>query len=87
MARISVYYWAGAKAAAGIEMEAFEADSVAGALERAQAAHPSPQFARVLALSSVLIEGLVARPDDLQRTTVEDVRVEILPPFAGGADK
>lgn len=86
MARISLYYWAGARAAAGVEMESFEADSVASALQRAREGRADPRFDRVLSVSSVLIDGLVAQQIDLERLlTTPEVRVEILPPFAGGA--
>lgn len=85
MARISVYYWAGAKAAAGVPMESFDCDSVAAALRLARGARADPRFDRVLSMSSVLIDGTVAHDDDLERPLIVDVRVEILPPFAGGS--
>lgn len=87
MAGISVHYWAGAKAAAGVEMERFEADSVSAALEQARDARGDPSFDRVLKMSSVLIDGVAAHREDLARPLSTDVRVEILPPFAGGAKR
>ena len=87
MATISLYYWAGAKAAAGVSMERFEADSVAAALEQARQSRPGDaHFDRVLGMSSVLVDDVVARGDDLRRPLAGVVRVEILPPFAGGGD-
>lgn len=85
MTTISLYYWAGAKAAAGIEMERFDADTVAQAIGQARAQHANPAFDRVLSASSVLVDGLVTRGTDLERRLTRAVRVEILPPFAGGA--
>jgi len=84
MVTVSLYYWAGAKAAAGTDLERFEADTVAAALAQARAQRSDPRFDRVLSASSLLIDGLVAQHVDLQRVLEEPVRVEILPPFAGG---
>jgi molybdopterin converting factor small subunit len=85
MATISLYYWAGAKAVAGVEMERFEADTVDQALRRARERRADPAFDRVISVSSVLIDGLVARSEDLVQPLTSGVRVEILPPFAGGS--
>lgn len=86
MAGITVHYWAGAKAAAGVATERFEATSVASALQLARNRRSDPHFDRVLSMSSVLVDGLVTRPEELDRPVAAEVRVEILPPFAGGAD-
>jgi molybdopterin synthase sulfur carrier subunit len=85
MATISLYYWAGAKAAAGVDVERFEADSVAQALQHARDQRADPRFDQVLSVSSVLVDGVVARGEALDRPVTEAVRVEILPPFAGGS--
>ena len=85
MQTVSLYYWAGAKAAAGVEVERFDVDTVAAALDQARRRRSDPRFDRVLSVSSVLIDGLVAQHVDLERVLTEPVRVEILPPFAGGA--
>lgn len=85
MASISLHYWAGARAAAGLDHEVIEADTVAVALHRAIVAHADRHFERVLRASSLLIDGLTAHPADLERARDQPVRVEILPPFAGGA--
>ena len=85
MVTISLHYWAGAKAAAGTAEEAVEAESVAAALELARARRADPRFDRVLAASALLIDGLRASAGDLARPLATPVRVEVLPPFAGGA--
>lgn len=87
MATISLYYWAGAKAAAGVDTETFEAETVAAALHQARLTHADARFDRVLGASSLLVDGLAARPADLERTLEGPVRVEVLPPFAGGAER
>ncbi len=85
MVSVSLHYWAGAKAAAAVEEEAVEADTVQAALRLAIRIHDDPHFERVVAASSLLIDGLTVHPDDLDRLLDGPVRVEILPPFAGGA--
>ena len=85
MVSISLHYWAGARAAAGVDQELVEADSVAAALQRATEKHADRRFELVLRASSLLIDGLTAHPADLERVREQPVRVEILPPFAGGA--
>jgi molybdopterin converting factor small subunit len=85
MASISLHYWAGARAAAGFDHEVIEADTVAAALQRTVEGHDDPHFERVLRASSLLIDGLTAHPADLERARDQPVRVEVLPPFAGGA--
>ena len=81
MAAVTVRYWAGARAAAGVAEEAFEADTLAEAVEAAAARH-GDALARVLSVASFLVDGVRARP-----TTVlgDGVTVEVLPPFAGGS--
>lgn len=85
MARITVFYWAGAKAAAGVQSEQFDAETVTSALDMARAARADPRFDQVLDASSLLIDGLAIRGEALDRPVTGDVRVEVLPPFAGGA--
>jgi molybdopterin converting factor small subunit len=36
-------------------------------------------------MSSVLIDGRTAHQEDLEQQLTEAVRIEVLPPFAGGA--
>jgi molybdopterin converting factor small subunit len=85
MTKISLRYWAGARAAAGVEHEQFEAGSVSDALAQARARRADARFDRVLSVCSVLIDGTVARAADLDRQRDSSVEAEILPPFAGGA--
>jgi sulfur-carrier protein len=82
--RVSLHYWAGARAAAGVAEEEIEARSVAEALQLACDQRSDLRFDKVIKASSVLIDGLTAHPVDLERPLTAPVRVEILPPFAGG---
>jgi sulfur-carrier protein len=84
MVPVSLHYWAGAKAAAGVAEEKIEARSVAEALRLACDRRSDPHFDKVIAASSVLIEGLTAHQEDLERPLRAPARVEVLPPFAGG---
>jgi molybdopterin synthase sulfur carrier subunit len=84
MVPVSLHYWAGARAAAGVAEEQIEARSVAEALRFARDQRSDPHFDKVIRASSVLIDGLTAHPADLERPLMGPVRVEILPPFAGG---
>ena len=85
MTTFSLRYWAGAKAAAGVDSEVVEARSVNEALARVRDQHADSNFSQVLSVSSILVNGLVVRGSDLDEERVEPVRVEVLPPFAGGA--
>lgn len=84
MPPVHLHYWAGAKAAAGTAEETLEASSVRAALELACAGR-DPRFRRVLSACSLLLDGVVAHEADLDRVLEAPVRVEVLPPFAGGA--
>ncbi len=79
MADVTVRYWAGARAAAGLDEERLQAGSVnelvAGLSQRSQ------ELAGVLALSSLLIDGQVVRTD---APLTDGQTLEVLPPFAGG---
>ena len=79
---VSLHYWAGARAAAVAEEE-IAARSVAEAL-RLACDESDPHFDKVIQASSVLIDGLSAHQEDLLRPLSAPVRVEVLPPFAGG---
>ncbi len=85
MPSVHLHYWAGARAAAGTAAAEVEAATVRQALERA-AAGRDPRFARVLAACSLLVDGTAAHADDLDTPLTGAVRVEVLPPFAGGAE-
>ncbi|TCJ30158.1 MoaD/ThiS family protein [Nocardioides jejuensis] len=79
---ITVRYWAGARAAAGLPEEQYDGPLTVAALrEAAIARHPeSDRLPGVLAVCSVLIDGRQPGDDAVQPGSV----VEFLPPFAGG---
>ena len=83
MVMVSLHYWAGARAAAGVAEETFSTASIAEALRLAQAARDD-RFSRIVQACSLLIDGVAASPGDLDRVLVAPVRVDVLPPFAGG---
>ncbi len=80
MARGTIRYWAAARAAAGTSEEPFEGTTLGDVLDTATAARGA-EFARVVAHSSLLVDGVRAR----RETPLDDHAViEVLPPFAGG---
>jgi sulfur-carrier protein len=83
MVMVSLHYWAGARAAAGVEVESYSAASIAEALRLAEATR-NDRFSRIVQACSLLVDGVAASPADLDRVLVEPVRVDVLPPFAGG---
>lgn len=84
MARVTLNYWAGARAAAGTDCETVEAGSVTEALAVVVEQHADARFARVLEASSLLLEGAAVHGEGLTQPLHEAVQVEVLPPFAGG---
>ncbi|CAL9493924.1 MULTISPECIES: MoaD/ThiS family protein [Streptomyces] len=84
MPEVTVRYWAAAKAAAGVAEEAYEAATLAEALDGVRERHPG-ELERVLRRCSFLVDG-----DPVGTRAHETVRladggtVEVLPPFAGG---
>jgi molybdopterin converting factor small subunit len=82
----TIRYWAAAKAAAGVAEEAYEAGTLAEALAAAAHRHAaSPEFARVLARSSFLVNGAPVGTRSADGILLPDgATVEVLPPFAGG---
>jgi sulfur-carrier protein len=86
MQKVSLFYWAGARAAAGTDAETVLAASVAEALRTVVETRADPRFSRVVQACSLLVDGVAAHPDDLDRPLSGPVRVDVLPPFAGGAD-
>jgi len=86
MASVHLHYWAGAKAAAGTADETVEAPSVRSALDLVAAGRDA-HFRRVLAACSLLLDGVAAHQEDLDRPLSGPVRLEVLPPFAGGAGR
>ena len=79
-ASVTVRYWAGARAAAGVESDVVDGCStVAEAVAAVDALHPG--LAAVTAVSTLLLDGRATHRDhDLPPGSV----LEVLPPFAGG---
>lgn len=79
-AAVTVRYWAGARAAAGVD-----SDTVTGCRTVADAVAAvtrlRPALAPVTAVSSLLLKGRPASPDF---ALVAGSVLEVLPPFAGG---
>jgi len=84
MVTVSLHYWAGAKAAAGVELETVEARTVAEALAIAGRRRNDSRFRRILNASSILVENRVVSGSELSQVLTGPVEVEVLPPFAGG---
>jgi molybdopterin converting factor small subunit len=77
---VLVRYWAGARAAAGVDDERISGvTTVAELVARLAAAHPALQ--PVLPVCSVLVAGRAGSGDD---PVPAGAVVEVLPPFAGG---
>ena len=81
---VTIRYFAGAAAAAGLEEECVTllpgstvADALAGASTRR-----GPALARVIAASSILVDGVHDRTG--QATLAGATTLDVLPPFAGG---
>ena len=79
-ARVTVRYFAAAADAAGTLEETLPALETVGALRAELIAKYGDAMARVLASGSFLVDGVVSRDDS--RTL--GLRVDVLPPFAGG---
>ena len=77
---VTVRYWAGARAAAGVPEESLAAGPLVGdVLDAAVRAHPD--LTDVVAVCSVLVDGRSVGRD---APVPEGEVVEVLPPFAGG---
>lgn len=83
MFEVTIRYWAGAAAAAGVESETIPAPSVAAALTTARDARAGA-LDQVFAVSSFLVDGRATRGDALGAELSAPTTVEVLPPFAGG---
>ena len=83
---VTVRYWAAAKEAAGLAEEQVVAATVADALAEVRARHSDrSRFGSVLELCSFLVnEDPVGTRDPASVALVEDARIEVLPPYAGG---
>ena len=86
--RITVHYWASARAAAGVGSEEISADSALSLVEvraRAVALHPGTRLGEVLAVCAVLVgDEPVSSSDPATVMVPLGSTVEFLPPFAGG---
>jgi molybdopterin converting factor small subunit len=77
---VTVRYFAAARAAAGVAQEQADAADL-GAL-RTQLGSRDEQLARILAISSFLVDGLPWH--DPQAPLPPRCTIDVLPPFAGG---
>jgi len=79
-AQVRVRYFAAAAEAAGREEETLPAVATVGELRAVLKARYGEAMARVMASGSFLVDGVVSR-DDARSL---GLRVDVLPPFAGG---
>ena len=77
---VTVRYWAGARAAAGVDTDALPAAGTAAQLRESLSAL-RPGLAAVLPVCTLLVDGRAAAPED---PVPAGAAVEVLPPFAGG---
>ena len=77
---VTVRYWAGARAAAGVDGEQVVGPATVGELV-AHLAAARPALEPVLPVCSVLVDGRAGSGDD---PLPDGAAVEVLPPFAGG---
>ena len=78
---VTVRYWAGARAAAGRAEEMVDAATIGDLLAQVAAEH---DIERVIAVSSLLVDGVNVRRDDTGHALPAGAVVDVLPPFAGG---
>lgn len=84
---VDLVFWAGAKAVAGTGTERWPAQTLGEALRAAAASRaPDARFDRLLAVCTILVDGVVVHPERWEAPLDGPVRAEILPPFAGGAN-
>jgi molybdopterin converting factor small subunit len=86
MSKITVRYWAAAKAAAGMPEEPVEAATLAEALDAVVAGRaPDDPLRTVLVRSSFLVNATPVGRSGKETVLLDDgAVVEVLPPFAGG---
>lgn len=85
-APVTVRYWAGARAAAGVDQDQVSAEvtagaglTVAGVLESVTARRPA--LGAIVGVSTLLLDGRAVRAD---APITGGALLEVLPPFAGG---
>lgn len=85
---VTVRYWAGARAAAGLAQDVFEvqeATTLADVVRRVLEAHPDAQMGKVVSVCSVLVgDRPVGTRSHAEVPIAPGDVVELLPPFAGG---
>lgn len=81
MPKLTVRYFAAARAASGTATETVDADCVDDALTILHSRHDD-RFAVVLKACSLLLDG--AQVGDRQAALGTDAQLDVLPPFAGG---
>jgi len=86
MAKVTMQYWAAARAAAGVDVEPVEAATLAEALDEIVARRGDDGRLRsVLATSSFLVNGApAARRMAAGLVLPDEAIIEVLPQFAGG---
>lgn len=78
-----IRYFAGAAHAAGVRTETLDPVTPLTAAElKAELGAGRERLARVLAVSTLLVDGVPARRPE--ETLPVDAQVDVLPPFAGG---
>lgn len=77
--RVTLRYWAGARATAGLDTETLAGDTVGEVLAAAAAAHTGLE--PVLGVATILLDGRPAAAGD---PVSAGATLEVLPPFAGG---
>lgn len=81
MPQLTVRYFAAARAAAGVDSEVIDANTVNEALNALCARH-GERLAAVVTACSFLLNGLAVH--DRTVPLVADAELDVLPPFAGG---
>lgn len=84
--RVTVRYWAAARAAAGRHHDEVDPGTLAQVLRQVHQLHPdNGRFADVVAICSILVgEAPVGTADHASIDVPPGQSVELLPPFAGG---
>lgn len=79
---VTVRYFAGARAAAGVAEEAVPGEATLGQLTDRLVQRHGQRLGAVLAAASFLVDGVACR--DPGRRVPAGAVVDVLPPFAGG---
>jgi molybdopterin converting factor small subunit len=79
---VRVHFFAAARAAVGAHELSMPCGSLSGILDRIE--HEYPEFAAVRPRCSYLVEGVAVHGDLTEIRIDPGVRVDVLPPFAGG---